>query len=542
MPQRMTLEKFLEKAREIHGEKYIYKEVKFTKMLDEVIIICPKHGKFLQKPAVHVNDKCGCPTCGLSNKNKKTLKQFISDARKVHGNQYDYSKANYKNTHTKIEIICSIHGSFWQKPEAHINQKQGCKKCGYSERKLPNQKTTDQFIIEASKKWSYDYSSTVYKNKQTKIKFLCSKHGLVEQKPALHLKNGCPYCNGRGISRHNTVSFLNLANKIHGERYDYSLVKLNKITDYIDIICPKHGVFNQRANNHIHLKNGCPQCISIVSKPEIEVLDFIRKNYSGKILNNDRAVLNGKEIDIYLPEIGIGFEYHGMYWHVETVVGRKKHWVKANESVKIQLIQIYEHEWSNKRSIVESKIMCLLGKARRIYARKTTVKKIGWEEKNEFLDRTHIQGRCNSVICYGLYYDEELVSCMTFGVSRFNRNYDYELVRYSSGLGVVVVGGAARLLRAFLREYSGSIISYADRRWSVGNLYKKLGFRLDGITKPSFAYYHINRQTLHNRMSFQKKMLKGMCGYSEDLSEYEIMQLNGFDRIWDAGQLRFVLN
>lgn len=91
------------------------------------------------------------------------------------------------------------------------------------------------------------------------------------------------------------------------------------------------------------------------------------------------------------------------------------------------------------------------------------------------------------------------------------------------------------------RECPGSVISYADRRWSRGNLYHKMGFRLDGVTRPGFSYYNIKNKTIHNRMQFQKQFLKEMPGYDENLKEYEIMQLNGYDRIWDAGQLRFVL-
>jgi hypothetical protein len=106
---------------------------------------------------------------------------------------------------------------------------------------------------------------------------------------------------------------------------------------------------------------------------------------------------------------------------------------------------------------------------------------------------------------------------------------------------VVVVGGADRLLKHYLKNNEKSIISYADRRWSRGKLYEVLGFRLDGITQPSFSYVHINKKEVYNRMNFQKKNLKNMEHYSDSLTEYEIMGKNGYDRIWDAGQRRYVL-
>lgn len=546
----MTLEAFVEKAKNIHGNKYDYSNVVFVSMNCPIDIECPKHGIFSQKPSVHINDKCGCPICGKERQGKSLgTEEFIKRAQEIHGERYDYSKAVYTTAHTDVIIYCPKHDlEFFQRPDAHIFQKQKCPKCGIEERLLPHKKTTEQFIREAKQKWAdrYIYTNTIYDNKNVKIIYECPKHGVIAQKPTLHIRHGCPYCNGRGISRHSTETFINIATKIHNNLYDYSSVRLNKITDYIDITCRKHGIFTQRANNHIHLQNGCPQCDveKTSSKAEKELVSFIKEHYSGVILENDRNVLKGKEIDAYLPGLKLGFEYHGMYWHTETVYGKKNHWKKANlaNSAGIRLIQIYENEWVNKKEIIKSKIMCLLGKvSRRIFARKTVLRPLSTYEKDVFLDATHIQGKDGSTISYGLFSGTELVACMSFGTSRFNRKYDWELVRYSSAKNAIVVGGAAKLLKHFMDNNKGSIISYADRRYSAGNLYHKLGFVLDGITKPSFCYFHISSGKVFNRMKFQKKSLVGMKGYDKDLKEYEIMQINGYDRIWDAGQYRFVL-
>ena len=126
---------------------------------------------------------------------------------------------------------------------------------------------------------------------------------------------------------------------------------------------------------------------------------------------------------------------------------------------------------------------------------------------------------------------------MTFGPSRFNKKYDWELLRFCNKRGISVIGGASRLLKYFDKE--GSIISYADKRYSDGGLYRAIGFKLDGETQPSFMYYHINKNKLYNRMKFQKASLKTT---DSSLTEYEIMQKDGFDRIWDAGLMRFVKN
>lgn len=477
---------------------------------------------------------------------------FYKKAKLVHGDLYDYSHDNYVDSHTPFKIWCKICNEFFlQRPHNHTNGKQGCPTCGLKNRHHPLQKSNDKFIEQAKEKWGYlnryKYDKTIYKNKVTKLIYECEKHGLVTQYPTLHLKNGCPFCNGRGIGKHTTETFINIANKIHNNLYDYSLVKLKKINDYIDIICKKHGVFNQRANNHIHLKNGCPKCDieKTSSHAEKDLLEYIKSIYSGEVIENDRKKLSGKEIDVYLPGKNIGFEYHGMWWHLETVVGKKYHFEKAQRALEkdIQILQIYEYEWENKKEIVKSKIRYLLGLSEKIMARKTKIKKLGVYEKEEFLEKNHIQGNDGSSFGYGLFLDNILVACMTFGTSRFNKKYDYELIRYCSILNKTVIGGASKLLLNFIKENPNkSIISYADRRWSNGNLYEKIGFKFDGFTDPSFSYFHINQKKLFNRMNFQKKNLTNMSNFSENLTEYEIMKLNGYDRIWDAGQYRYILN
>jgi len=474
---------------------------------------------------------------------KHTTKSFIEKAQDIHKEVYDYSQVEYKKAHTNVTIICKKHGPFQQRPDAHIHQKQGCPICGLANRRTPNKKTTEQFILEAKNKWGdkYDYTNTVYVNKQTKLKYVCSKHGEIEQKPFLHIKSGCQFCNGRGISRHSKTSFVNIANEIHKNRYDYSKTKFLRMTDDINITCHKHGEFIQRAGNHIHLKNGCPHCARLLttSKAEKEIAAFVKENYSGTVLENDRDALDGKEIDVYIPDLKLGIEYHGIYWHLETVVGRKYHynkWKRANDR-GIRLIQIYSNEWADKRVIWESKILNFLGYSTKIGARKTIVCKLNRHDKEEFLTKNHLQGSDSSKIALGLRYKDELVSCMTFGPSRFNKKYDWELLRFCNKRGISVIGGASRLLKYFDKE--GSIISYADKRYSDGGLYRAIGFKLDGETQPSFMYYHINKNKLYNRMKFQKASLKTT---DSSLTEYEIMQKDGFDRIWDAGLMRFVKN
>lgn len=472
---------------------------------------------------------------------------FLDKAIEIHGDKYDYSQVEYINAHKNVTIVCPLHGPFLQRPDAHIYQKQGCPKCGLKNRKLPQQKSNETFIQQAKEKWGnkYNYEKTQYVKKTQKIVFTCPIHGDVEQLPNLHLRSGCQYCNGRGISKHTVLSFVNIANQIHNGKYNYDKTKFNKINDDIIITCPIHGDFIQRANNHIHLKNGCPLCAKSLSTslPEQEISNFIQQHYPGPVTQNDRTALDGKEIDIYLPELKLGIEYHGLYFHTETLRGKKHHydkWKLATEH-NIRLIQIYSNEYEQNQPLIESKILYLLGHSNKIHARKTKIVSVDTHDKNEFLTKHHLQGPDSSKICYGLTYNGELVSIMTFGPSRFNKKYKYELLRFCNKSGLSVVGGASKLLTHFRRNYPGSIISYADKRYSNGGLYHSLGFVLDGHTQPSFSYFNIKNNVLYNRMNFQKQYLKDMPGYDPDLTEYEIMQLNHYDRIWDCGQFRFGL-
>ena len=158
----------------------------------------------------------------------------------------------------------------------------------------------------------------------------------------------------------------------------------------------------------------------------------------------------------------------------------------------------------------------------------------------EFQNMNHIQGSVKSKVNVGLYDGEELVSLMTFSHSRFNKNVEWELVRFCNKLGCHIPGSAGKMLKWFERNYHPkSIVSYADRRWSRGNLYEKLGFALDGISPPN--YWYIVDGELESRVKYQKHKLKSLLeNYDESKSEVQNMKDNGYNRIFDCGNLVYV--
>ena len=255
--------------------------------------------------------------------------------------------------------------------------------------------------------------------------------------------------------------------------------------------------------------------------------------------------MNGKELDIYIPDRKLAFEYDGLYWHKDNGCGndRNRHLFKTElcESKGIHLVHIFENEWLNKRSIVESRIKNLLGVFDKIvYARKCEVKEVPSKDSFEFQNMNHIQGGVHSSVNIGLYYEDELISLMTFSKPRFNKKYDWELVRFCNKIGYHVPGAASRLLKHFERQYnSRSISSYADRRWSIGNLYSKFGFKPVPTSKPN--YWYIVDGELESRVKYQKHKLNSILEhFDSSKSEWDNMKDNGFNRIFDCGNLVFL--
>lgn len=284
----------------------------------------------------------------------------------------------------------------------------------------------------------------------------------------------------------------------------------------------------------------CPICVPRLrgtSRGEKEVLEYIKSIYSGWIIENDRDCIPPYELDIVLPDLGIAIEYNGAYFHSEdknrlSLLDKTK---LLYNNMEFRLIHIFDNEWEDKQDIVKSRIASLVGKSIKIYARKCEIKVLQLFP-SEFLSTNHIQGAGSiSSINLGLFYNNEIFAVMTFSKPRFNNDCDYELIRYCSKLGYTIVGGASKLLSYFRKQYTGSVVSYSDKRWSTGNLYSKLGFKLSHTSPPNYRYYR-NKQSL-SRYQCQKHLLKTMFPdiYSDNKTEIEIMAEAGYYRVFDCG-------
>lgn len=253
-----------------------------------------------------------------------TTQEFIEKSKQVHGDRYDYSKVDYINAQSKVTIICPIHGEFEQRASHHLNG-HGCKKCANLITGKVNVSNLETFIARSRviHNNEYDYSKSIYRNARTKLEIICPKHGSFWQIPQHHLEgHGCPICGNEKTNNYNKTTleeFVERARKIHGNKYDYSEVKFNILTDYITIICPIHGRFTQRATNHLQ-GSGCQMCRSSRGEEYIsQILSEYGINYIQQYkipIDTTINIQGNTEIDFYLPEYNIFIEYNGIQHYV----------------------------------------------------------------------------------------------------------------------------------------------------------------------------------------------------------------------------------
>jgi hypothetical protein len=298
-------------------------------------------------------------------------------------------------------------------------------------------------------------------------------------------------------------------------------------------------------NDHLSGK-GCPKCGVNLSIGENEVRDFIE----GLGFKTEKINIDKKEIDIYINEKKIGIEYNGLYWHSSAFKNRKYHQNKTElcENNNIQLLQVFEDEWIYKKEIVKSIIRAKLGLSENhIYARKCEIMKIETKVCGKFLNENHLQGSVGSNIKYGLYYNGELVSVMTFGKKRASMGVktrivgEFEMIRFANKLNTTVVGGASKLLKHFIKTNNpASILTFADRRYSNGGLYKKLGFTHINNSNPSYYYFKQHGLKREFRFKYRKDILV-KDGFDPSKTEFQIMEERNYYRIYDCGCMKFEL-
>lgn len=278
------------------------------------------------------------------------------------------------------------------------------------------------------------------------------------------------------------------------------------------------------------------------SSAEIEICEYIKSIINCEIEQGSRSILNGKELDIYIKDKNLAIEYCGLYWHSNKFRHNTYHKEKfvACQEKGIRLITIFEDEWANKKDLIKTKLSHILNanKSEKVFARNCSIKLLSNKDKSEFYEKYHIQGSGKSSIHIGLYYKKELVSCMSFK----QRSKDvFELDRYATKY--VVIGGFNKLLEHFKKNFDwNKIITFADLRWHLGNVYINSGFEIESILSPDYSYI-INNKRIH-KFNFRKSLIEKKFPdlYDKNLSESENMKNIGILKVYDCGKIKFTLN
>lgn len=309
---------FIEKAKKIHNGKYDYSKVIYVNNSTKVIITCHEHGVFNQTPSSHLSGS-GCYFCGIEKLIKERSHNnhtFIQKANQIHGDKYDYSKVDYKNNKTNVIIICPVHGDFFQQPSNHLLGR-GCSLCGYKEVSKKRFHDWNKIVkkIKKAHKNLYKYDAVNYTGFHEKIKIKCSVHGYFYQLVANHIKgHGCPKCGiekTTSVTRFTCETFIERANKVHNDNYDYKKVIYKNMTTKINIICKKClNEFSQTPGAHLR-GQGCPKCIESNGEKTIsKILErsnikFIREYILPESTTRHRYYF-------YLPEYHLLIEFHGI--------------------------------------------------------------------------------------------------------------------------------------------------------------------------------------------------------------------------------------
>ena len=354
--------------------------------------------------------------------------------------------------------------------------------------------------------------------------------------------------------------FSLLLNKVHPD-YIQPLLNgdINSLSEIL-IKCPICGEYDKHSFHNIFRINSndikpnshnlCHKCYANISQssPELEIKSIINAMYNGKCIENSRSIITPLELDLYYPEKNVAIEFNGNYWHDENHKSKDYHFNKFKlcKDKNIRLISIYESDWYNKHDNIINLLKNIFIESKIIYARNCTISKLDHKTKSAFINEYHFYGDSNQgAISYGLYYNNELVSVMSFGKVRgqnklHNNKDHYELVRFVTKDNVRVTGGASRLFKKFISEYHPVyIICYSDNDFFTGETYNKLGFKLKSLGESIDYQWVKGTKSLSRYECMTNKLLEKYPKYRNiniigSIEDY-IMHDLGYNKLYICG-------
>jgi len=584
-----------------HFPLFTYDESSYTNATTQMIGRCPDHGKFDIIPRLHALGKQDCPDCTEIKRQQLWVETFKIKASKKHGGFYTYDDVVCGKPHIGVLITCPTHGTFSQRPGDHLRG-HGCKACvnGSVSRKqifwtmqvaerdnitIEHAGNVGEYLIPGTRFKADGFcrdTNTVYefhgdafhgnpelfkpsdkchpfdknitagelllttKKKEDTIRqagfnlVVMWEHDFNKLYPDFTPSMvtipllGTTLNYNRDIP-HDELKAIHIVlkdKKFKGFRHNHNYICKLCGNGFISTLTQRKQAFRK------YNATGCPKCSSR-SLSNNDILVEIQETVGGTITNNILHMTDTIAVMIQ------GLQENSKYSSTRLQ--------QYHTDIGIQLIIIFMDEWINNNQLILDKLMHYSGHNyyKQIYGRKCTIHKITGKEKSKFLNDHHVQGNDAAMMSYGAFHEDELVAVMTFTKPRVALGYKdkdrtkydltWELSRFATNTKYRVPGIASKLLAHFKRTNQwNTIISYADRRWSVGNMYDKLGFVLTVKNPPNY-HYIIDGKRKH-RWNFRKDILKNtLPHYDKQLTEYQNMQNDGKWRVWDCGTLRYVL-
>lgn len=560
----MTTEDFVREAKQVHGDTYDYSSTVYTGTQTNVIICCREHGAFKQLPSNHLRGA----TCGYCATKIRAAKlsaasraSFISKAEKVHeGKGYDYSQVVYISNKTPVKVVCPTHGVWEPLPSNHLRGS-GCFSCGIKRTTAAKHDSLRTFVAKARMAHGdfYSYAKTVYINSQVTCSVTCPTHGDFEIEPYSHVQGvGCAKCafdRNSKAKRLTQEEFVQQASEAVPS-VNFDAVQYNGGKSKLALTCPKHGTFWKTPG---HIFRGCPAC-NCTSTDEQELADWVR-GLGLRIEQRNRTLIGPLEIDIVVPELKLGIEYNGDYWHSLPIFEedeRKKlcHRIKSENMRRkgYRLLFVWESDWKNRQNTVKHWLHHQLRVDPKICgARECTLQDVSHKEASAFYDAHHLQGACASNSQhFGLVNGDETVAVMSFTTAASDRKTKSEpgvlwLVRFA--LAGAIPGAATKLFRHACRELAAKQVhTYSDRTYASGAVYETMGFVQHSTLPPDYRvwhpYYGIKHKSFWQRCNIPARLQELGFEQTYDAEQdartaFEMCDLMRCRHVWDAGKIRW---
>lgn len=510
--------------------------------------------------ATYLNLRNGtkCPRCVVEAKRKRFQFSLEQVKQKVAHLSIEILSDNYINAQTKLECKCKVCNHRWQAPYSTLRVlKYGCPRCAEKavgeNQRLSNDEAFKQIALKHP---TIEVLTERFVNTASRMSFrckVCNTKWQTSYNNLIHAGTGCPTCGRQKAIKARTYT-LDELKRLIDESVDL-ISEYKGINERIQCRCKVcQNEWETLVNVLVHTKSKCPKCARKQTKGEKYMQELFESLGIEFIMNDRKTLPSGKELDFYIPSLKISVEINGEFWHssAQERIYKNYHLDKTREceALGIHLFQFWHlNELVKKTEIMESMIKnaLKLPQTTRIFARKCEVKRIDSKEGRVFCEQNHIQGGGIASVYFGLFYENKLVSVMSFGKARFNKKVEWELIRFCSLLNHSVVGAGSRLLKHFERECKPkSLISYANRRWASANsnLYQKLGFKFVREAEPNYTYYKENQYDgrMFNRITFQRHKIDKWFGkkFDKKMTEGEILESEGFVRIYDCGNLVYL--